>query len=432
MPQAPTYDPTSGQPLAALREHYHHYHDAFLRFGEAYPVSEQDLLLAYRRALIAWYEMTVRRRLPTTMDTFSYLREAGTFFLLNRGAEHLGVNLPGAQSSHPLYAFLPEPVELSDRQQAMLEQFEEVGERCHDLLLLAYYHHLNDARLGEVLDIPGGPEGVREARQHCLFLIRERLRHSGLFGLEAFLNDAEEDLIDRYLRAELGPEERWDVELQRQEREDFRAAIDRQEEWLEAVRIAGRRQLHELMQDEEAVYVELSRPSVERSRSLSNWYGVAAALLLLIIVVYGYRQYVLPPDTRVLARAYFEPYPNVVANSGSLDTADNYLERIFLPYEERRWAAAYGELTSIVATFPAARLYLGVTALAQSDPERSTDWLETITPEDVYYAPAQWYLALAYLWQRQPEPARTLLLTISETNGHPYRSQARQLLVEMG
>lgn len=432
MPQAPTFDPTSGQPLATLREHYHHYHDAFLSFGEAYPVGEGDLLLAYRRSLIAWYEMTVRRRLPTDMDTFSYLREAGTFFLLNRGPEQLGVNLPGAQSAHPLYAYLPEPVALSDRQQAMLEQFEEVGERCHDLLLLAYYHHLNDIRLGEVLEIPGGADGVREARHHCLFLIRERLRQSGLFSREAFLTDAEENLIDRYQRNELQTEERWDVELQRTERADFRAAIERQEEWLEAVRIAGRRQLHELMMEEETIYVEMSRPAVQRSRAVGSGYWMAAALLLLIIAVYGYREYLRPTDTRALALAYFEPYPNVVANSGSLDTADNYLERSFLPYDEGRWAAAYEELTTIVAAFPAARLYLGVTALAQSDPERATDWLETIGPAEVYHAPAQWYLALAYLWKRQTEPARALLLAITETNGHPYRSQAQRLLVEMG
>lgn len=417
----------TGRQLGRLREMYHLYREEFLALGEAYPVGEESMLRAFRRGLIAWYEVVVwRGEAALATSDHDFLMQAGQYFLLHLDREHLGVEWPEAPPAHPLYEYLPRPIILTDHQRAMRHQFEEMGETCQSILLLAYYHRLDAATITKAFGWHGGAgEGATRIRQ-CRQQAREWLFQAGLLPSESRL-DVELDLIDRYLLGNLSGQERWDLDARR-EREDFRQTLLLEEEWLEAVRTAGRRELHELLMAEEERYVAISRtPRIPRS-TWTRWAAMLALVLVTLAVWLWYNREYPDQGWPALAESAFAPYPNLIAPSGGTDSANLALERAFLPYERQQWAQAEAELEPLLPDYPQLRLYLGISALGQGYGSRAARWMEGIRPGDPFHEPAQWYLALAFLREGQVEPARALLFRIRDTPRHPYRMGAEELL----
>lgn len=429
MPSQPSPTPVT-HPLLEVRNHYHRYLDDFLARGRQYPVAEEAVYLAYRRALIAWYEVHILEGNHQLPGTEPYLAEVFTFFLTHKGAEVLAVDLPFAPAAHPLAELLPRPVSLDERQKLMLEQFDELGESCRDLLLLIYYHRLPAASIAELLEIPGGIYGMEEKRTNCLFLVRERLRNSRLYPEELSLTERQEELLDRYLRQQLSREESGELDNLRQEDASFAEALQRRGEWAEVVRIAGRRQLHKWLEEERQRH--RPRRRVQRLVQRARQPSLTGAVLLVVVAALFLWWWYSGPDYERLARQYFSPYPNVISDATDYGTTPDFVDKLFVPYEQEEWSRAYDEFFSVAPDLPFARFYLGVTALAQRNPGRAADWLEQIGAQSGFYEAGQWYLALAYLADGQIKLAQPLLLRISEIRGHPFRRQARELLTELG
>jgi hypothetical protein len=76
------------------------------------------------------------------------------------------------------------------------------------------------------------------------------------------------------------------------------------------------------------------------------------------------------------------------------------------------------------------RLVEAVSFLQANDTRMAIGQLATIaqgTPGH-WRATAQWYLALAYLKASQREESRKILRQIADQNGHPYQSEATELI----
>lgn len=76
------------------------------------------------------------------------------------------------------------------------------------------------------------------------------------------------------------------------------------------------------------------------------------------------------------------------------------------------------------------RLRGAVAALQRADMPSAIRSLRALAAGEPghWSASAQWYLALAYLRNNQRADARPLLQTIAQLNGHPYQTDAQQLL----
>ncbi|GAA4403092.1 hypothetical protein GCM10023187_18830 [Nibrella viscosa] len=79
------------------------------------------------------------------------------------------------------------------------------------------------------------------------------------------------------------------------------------------------------------------------------------------------------------------------------------------------------------------RLQEAVTALRQGRTQAAIQRLRPMVQRAPghWQASAQWYLALAYLKNNQPEQARQTLSEIAALNGHPYQQEARALIGQL-
>jgi tetratricopeptide (TPR) repeat protein len=426
----PTEQPQDGHHLADLIWTYHHYRADFLAFAQAYPVAEAERLLAYRQSAIAWYEAQLREGADFPFETLYYLQEAGTYYLTPHAQEPLTSKLPDPTGPHPMREFLPIRQELSNEQVAMQTQLLELGDTCRKLLILSYYHHLSDTRLAAVLQVPEAERGVARKRMQCVLMVNERLRNSGLTGKDQFVMDADEALLDRFFRSGMTEAQTEQLYRRRQAEPRLGLAFRRWEQWLEVVRATGRRELNDLLQEEERRYARQARPSVRgRLAGWPSWVTTAVLLILIGVIAYGL---VGPPPERVLIERYFSLYPNVIVPTDDVnEPPDKYLAGAFLAYDAGDYAAAYREFADLLPVYPASRLYLGICALGQEQYARAIDWFEEIAPGEPYYAAAEWYLALALIGNDDEVAALGLLSRIAETASHPFQRQSRALLADL-
>jgi tetratricopeptide (TPR) repeat protein len=101
-------------------------------------------------------------------------------------------------------------------------------------------------------------------------------------------------------------------------------------------------------------------------------------------------------------------------------------------YAAGEWALAAGELTEFAAAHPddaLSRLYLGISALQNEDPERAARALDECVEraDDLVLERALWYLAHAQLARGEVDAARTALERLAKLDGD-YLPNARAKL----
>ena len=202
-----------------------------------------------------------------------------------------------------------------------------------------------------------------------------------------------QDLLDTLAREEVFAEERFDP-----------APVARKEE----VKLRPRRRI--------------------RVPSLSAGMLVAAVLCgilgWLAYDTFGTRS----PDQ--LTDRYFEPYPNIFETTPPQTDDERDLERILYYYDRADYRTAYEELLPTAPAYPAAPLYLGVSALALDDPLRAREWFAEVDAEGNYRMAADWYDALSLLALDRREAGIAAVERIANTSGHPFREAAREVLAD--
>jgi anti-sigma factor RsiW len=152
---------------------------------------------------------------------------------------------------------------------------------------------------------------------------------------------------------------------------------------------------------------------------LANWAMAASLVLLLGVGWVIYRNQWDDPQTLAQNERVFNTFFSADLKPAPILVADP--DRVAASPVDRQ------------AIQDSVRLRKAVSALQQVDSEFSIRELTTLSVgrPGHWSASAQWYLALAYLRNNQPAEARSLLQTMASLNGHPYQSEASQLLRQL-
>ncbi|GAB4027947.1 hypothetical protein [Spirosoma gilvum] len=147
-----------------------------------------------------------------------------------------------------------------------------------------------------------------------------------------------------------------------------------------------------------------------------SWYAMAACTVLALglgWVVYRYQS-----QTSRTAEAFNSAF------STTLKPAP-----VTSPDPDRLGAAPSDSIT----TFDSVRLQGAITSLQRNDMRAALNQLDLLVKgtSGHWQASAQWYLALAYLKNRQTEQAEQLIQQIASLSGHPYQPEAQRLLKQL-
>lgn len=183
-----------------------------------------------------------------------------------------------------------------------------------------------------------------------------------------------------------------------------------------------------------AVVKELPTPgaktvAINPRRNLRRLYGIAAAVLVLLVAGWFIMQPRGYDSPGALAMDTFEPYTNIT--QGGVRGESDPATAAFAAYDAGRYAAAAEALAALPAT-ATNKFYLGQSLLGQERYADAAVQFEDVRRADFGLArEAEYFLALARLGEGKAELARQLLTTISTAADHPSRAEATELLAKM-
>ena len=175
-----------------------------------------------------------------------------------------------------------------------------------------------------------------------------------------------------------------------------------------------------------------------------NWMYYAAALALLVAV--GMYLNTIR-SSQGLYEGYFSPYPNTLISYARGDDVPqefsrfsrqeyNLIVRAMEHYENGNYAKAAGLFEQNVENKPENAgliFYMAISQLGAGETEKAINNLSFIKELDQapYRAQISWYLALAYIKDKQPEKAKDLLEKINNASEHPHQDKAKELLKKL-
>ncbi|MCP9236964.1 tol-pal system YbgF family protein [Lewinella sp. JB7] len=375
-----------GRILTALIHRYPDLREEFLGWAASHDYPEPETLVNYRRALIAWYEARTADDDPYRGDPMDFIISVAKVYF---GKDHPPPDRP--------LRYFPRSINLPPEGQSLLRAFHQLEPGCRELLLLADYHRLSTAAIARAVGDDEEPVTARIA------VCRREL-------------EASSPSAPRYWSEVITVAGRQDL-MQTLEREEQRLTTDQladeseaqMDEKREAVRLTPRRRL------------KLRAPAVGT---------VVAAVIFGVFMWLVYDTFGNATPDGLYAR-YFEPYPNIFRDSVPTTEDERDLQRILYYYDRGDYRTAYDELLPAARAYPAASLYLGVTALALGDPGRAGEWFGRVDPLGPYADVADWYRALASLAGQDLPRARRQLVRIRDDVSHPYRDRAAEILADL-
>lgn len=158
--------------------------------------------------------------------------------------------------------------------------------------------------------------------------------------------------------------------------------------------------------------------------------GVAAAVLLLLTAGWFLSQPRGYGSPAALAMASFEPYANITKGTVR-GGEDNPATAAFSAYDAGNFVAAataFGELPPTAVN----KFYLAQSLLASGQYSTAAAQLTDLTKADFgLQQEAEYYLALARLGEGKTEQAKQLLQKILQSEDHPLRGEAEDLVTEI-
>ena len=372
----------NGRHLAELLAYHRQYRQPYLDWVAEQGFAADRALPNYRRALVGWYEASMDAEHPYRGEVFEYVKALAAVYY---GQPPAREEIP--LGGHPL-DHLPRAAKLAPEGQELLQRFQLLPAAGREALLLADYHRLTPAALAQALDIADPEE----------------------------LNDHLDDL--RHTTGVVTPA----AELH----------------WSTAVTVAGRQDLISTLEREGAPPEKLppaAPPGVTLSRRRRLRFNMPSAGILVAGLLFGVLLYLLYTTfgdrSTAVYSDYFTPYPNLFTTEPPRTEEERDLQRILYYYDRGDYRTAYAELLPTADAYPAAPLYLGVSALALGDAARAREWLARLPADSPYRDAAEWYAALASLQLGGDAGTRASVEEVASAVGHPYQQQAQQLLSDL-
>ncbi len=244
----------------------------------------------------------------------------------------------------------------------------------------------------------------------------------------------DEQLIEDYLAGELHDEQLKQVEQRLEQDAGFRQLVRQEEELVEGIRTASRKELHLKLQALEERLPEVHHPSKVVALRRPAVYWIAAASIGLILALF-----VLWPshkaDPYALYTAYYEPYPNFspVAVRGEGQPELSLKEQGMLAYDERNYTVAIEKLSAAYAESqaPETGFYLAQSYLGMSQTQKALPLFEQLSArQSDLQEMINWYRSLSWLYEGEVEKARQGLQKISSEKSFKFK-EAEELLKQL-
>ncbi|WP_116106333.1 hypothetical protein [Lewinella sp. IMCC34191] len=386
-----------GRRLAELRRYatelLPEYNDWVISRG--YPAEQGRL--NFHRSLVGWYEATLQAERPYTGDIMDYVTTVAAVYFADGQVRSDRFPMGNGPLDH-----LPKPVQLDERGQRMLVTLNQ-DDDCRQLLLLADYHQMEPAVIARALDREATLEDLPDEIADCRDAVTGDDPETALRYPSVIRIAGRQDLMATLAREAPDPEP--DPESDTAAPEATAPVRDIEEE-SEEVKLRPRRR------------VKLPSLSVGM---------LIAAILCGVLGWLAYDTFGGAAPTSLYTRA-FEPYPNLFATTPPQTDDERDLNRILYYYDRGDYRTAYDELLPTAPAYPAAPLYLGVSALALDDPTRARQWFAELDATSPYRDAAEWYDALALLALDRRDAGLAALGRIADSPGHPFAGRAGELL----
>ncbi len=139
-----------------------------------------------------------------------------------------------------------------------------------------------------------------------------------------------------------------------------------------------------------------------------------------------------PANEQAIYMAYFKPltYPDATVR-GNADTTEQ--AKAAQAYEQEDYFAAvkyYEQLVSHQPENAKNNLFLGISLLATNQPKKAIDIFRSIKEPAAYHFDIQWYLALAYLKNKETEQALAILQQLAKEDNY-YRQNAADIIAKL-
>ena len=233
--------------------------------------------------------------------------------------------------------------------------------------------------------------------------------------------------VKQYLGDELSDEQRYDIENHLLDCELCSAAVEGY------AQSQNFRTAEEDIQEVKAKVTASVKGPVRRHLS---WINRAAAVSLILVVSYAVFLYWSASQPARLFAAYFEPAPNTYITYRSADSNPNPIP------EELKQALGYYNTEAFDLSLPHFKNYLAdhpddpqalllaANAYLQAgQAEQAVQCLLRIEARgETLQSEVPWYLALAYLQQKQLPRARQYLENVMATPSSPFREKAGEIL----
>ncbi len=239
------------------------------------------------------------------------------------------------------------------------------------------------------------------------------------------------EIIERYLEGELKPEEKTAFENRLRTEATLVEEVALHQHLRKGIQSDGRTRMLDMLAGADRKMPAYHPPAQvipfgEATRR--RFYQIAAAVILLLIPLYLVLDYNRKPSK--LFTAYFTPYQSVTVASG------DPLAQAMQEYQQQNYAQALPILEKMLSqdgNQDTTLFYQGNSSLALGKTDEAIASFARITasPGNPFYHEAQWYLALAYLKEKQTSAARNQLQAITADNSHPYYNRAAELLQKL-
>lgn len=237
------------------------------------------------------------------------------------------------------------------------------------------------------------------------------------------------DLIKKYLTDKLSPEERNAFE-QEMENDPFLM------EAIEGLSMVNGKwsmeKLNALDNDlQNSIDAKILNPQKGKIISISFFRYAAAACIVGILALVSWRLISVEKsiDEQAIYASYFKPLtnPDATVRGENNDTEES---KAIQAYEKEDYFEAVNAYQKLVANNPdnvKNNLFLGISYLGTNQPKKAIDILNKITTSEEFRFDIQWYLALAYIKNKELQSAQTTLSNLTKEENY-YKKEAQEII----
>lgn len=241
---------------------------------------------------------------------------------------------------------------------------------------------------------------------------------------------------DRYLRREMGEEERWLFEQELEKDPLLKEELALDQDIRKGIEVFFSRELKASLQRAEEEIRNKKVTGYCHSRRIFLWASAMAASFLIIILA-GYFITSRKPDLQELYLSYYQPYPNIVAPIERSKEGEGETSRAFRLYEKGHYEEAIAVFEKALLTKEekeraALNFYFALSLLKTGEEEKAIGLLNQLKTEggNRFTEPSFWYLGLAYLKKRDKNNALQVFEQIAHSSS-AYRYKAMEIMDEL-